>query len=89
MKQRNSVFNVTSEKKSFSITIPGYWQPKSAEKTVDELSKLLELKFKKGIELHVNENRERGNQIKMEDNEYNLSDLDTQEKRDTWRITKM
>ena len=28
----NSVFNITNENKSFSITIPGHWNSKSAEK---------------------------------------------------------
>ena len=29
----NSVFNITDENNSFSITIPGHWQTKSSEKT--------------------------------------------------------
>ena len=74
---RNSVFNITNENNSFSITIPGHWQTKSAEKTIDELNKLLELR---SLELHVKEVRKRGNQIKIGDNEYKLSDFDTQKK---------
>ena len=35
-----SVFNITNENNSFSITVPGPWQTKSAEKTIDELNKL-------------------------------------------------
>ena len=49
----NSVFIITDENKSFSITIPGLWQTKSAEKSIDELNKLLELRSQEGIELHV------------------------------------
>ena len=36
----NSVFNITNENNSFSITIPGHWESKSAEKTIDELKKI-------------------------------------------------
>ena len=32
----NSVFNITDENNSFSITIPGHSKTKSAEKTIDE-----------------------------------------------------
>ena len=37
----NSVFNITNEKDSFSMTIPGHWNSKSGEETIDELNKLL------------------------------------------------
>ena len=53
----NSVFNITNENNSFSITIPGHWQTKSDEKTIDELNRLLGLK---SLELHVEEVRKRG-----------------------------
>ena len=39
----NSVFNITDENNSFSTVIPGHYQNKSAQKTIDELMKLLEL----------------------------------------------
>ena len=48
----NSVFNIPDENNSFSIIIPGHYQNKSVEKTIDELNKLLELK---SLELHVEE----------------------------------
>ena len=35
----NSVFNITDENNSFSNTIPGHWNSKSAGKTIDELNK--------------------------------------------------
>ena len=38
----NSVFDITNENNSFSIIIPGHWQTKSAEKTI-EVNKFLEL----------------------------------------------
>ena len=71
----NSVYNITNENNSFSIIIPGHYQTEFAEKTIDELNKLIELK---SLELHVAEVRKRGNIIKIGDNEYKLSDFDTQ-----------
>ena len=75
-----SVFNITNENNSFSITIPGYWKSKSAEKTFDELSKLLEIR---SPEVHVKEVRKRGSKINLGDIAYKLSKLETQKKRDT------
>ena len=40
----NSVFNITNDNNSFSNGIPVHWQTESAEKTIDELNTLLELK---------------------------------------------
>ena len=71
----NSVFDNTNENNSFAIIIPGHYQTEFAEKTIDELNKLLELK---SLELHVEEVRKRGNIIKIGDKEYKLSDFDTQ-----------
>ena len=76
----NSVFNINIENNSFSITIPGHWETKSAEKSIDELNKVLELR---SLELHVKKIRKRGNLINLGENEYKLSDFDTQKKRDT------
>ena len=45
-----SVFNITNENNSFSINIQGHYETQSAEKTIDELNTLLELK---PLELHV------------------------------------
>ena len=71
----NSVYNITNENNSFSIIIPGHYETEFAEKTIDELNKLLELK---SLELHVKEVRKRGNKIKIGVNEYKLSDFDSQ-----------
>ena len=49
----NSVFSINDENKSFSITIPRHWDSKRAEKTIDELNKLLEFRSQNGIEVHV------------------------------------
>ena len=72
-----SVFNSTNENISFSIILPGHYQNKSDEKTIDDLNELLELK---SLELHVEEVRKRGNKIKIGVIEYKLSDFDTQKK---------
>ena len=71
----NSVYNITNENNSFSIIIPGHYQTEFAEETIDKLYNILELK---SLELHVAEVRKRGNKIKIGDNEYKLSDIDTQ-----------
>ena len=71
----NSVFKITSENNSFSIIIPGHYQNKSDEKTINDLNKLLELK---SLELHVEEVKKRGKKLKIGDSEYKLSDFDTQ-----------
>ena len=71
----NSVYNITNGNNSFSIIIPGHYLTESAEKTTDDVNKLLELR---SLELHIKEVRKRGNKIKIGDNEYKLSDFDTQ-----------
>ena len=71
----NSVFNITDDNNSFSIIIPGHYQNESDEKTIDNLSKLLELK---SLELHIQEVEKRANKIKIANKEYKLSDFDNQ-----------
>ena len=68
----NSVFNITDENNSFSIIIPGHYETESAEKTINELNKLLELR---PLELHVNEVRKKGNIIKIGDKNINYKKL--------------
>ena len=71
----NLVFNITNENNSFSIIIPGHYETESAEKMIIDLNKVLELK---SLELHVDEVRKRGKKTNIRDNEYQLSDFDTQ-----------
>ena len=68
----NSVFNITNENNSFSIIIPGHYENKSDEKTINELKKLLELRSENGIELHVQQVRKKGLILI---NDYSLSSL--------------
>ena len=71
----NCVYNINNENNSFSIIIPGHYETEFAEKVIKDLNKLIELR---SLELHVEEVRKRGNKIKIGDNEYKLSDFDTQ-----------
>ena len=71
----NSFLNIINENNSFSIIIPGHYETESAEKTIDELIKKSDFK---SLESHVKEVRKRGNKLKIGDNEYKLSDFDTQ-----------
>ena len=52
----NSVFNITNENNSFSIIIPGHYKTEFAEKVINDLNKLYELK---SLELHVEEVRKK------------------------------
>ena len=53
---KDSVFNITNKNNSFSIILPGHYGTEFAEKTIDDLNKLLELR---SLELHVQEVRKR------------------------------
>ena len=68
----NSVFNITNENNSFSIIIPGHYETVSAQKTIDELNNLLELRSQNGIELPVEQVRKKGLILI---NDYSLSSL--------------
>ena len=69
----NSVFNITNKNNSFSINIPGHYKTEFAEKVINDLNVLYELK---SLELHVEAVWKRGNIIKIADKEYKLSALD-------------
>ena len=66
----NSDFTITDENNSFSITPPGHWTSKSAEKTIDELNKLTDLRSENDIDLHVEQIWKRGILLV---NDYSLS----------------
>ena len=68
------VFIITDENKSFAITIPGHWQTESAEKTIDELNKLLELGSQNSIELQVEQAGKKG---LIQINDYSVTTLGT------------
>ena len=68
----NSVFNITNENNSFSIIVPGHYESETAEKPINELNKLLDLRSQNGIELHVEQVRKKGLILI---NDYSLSSL--------------
>ena len=78
----NSVFNITNDNNSFSISIPSYWRiPDYLEfNIVDKVKNLLKLKSENDFELHVEEVKKRGSELKIGDKEYKLSDFDTSKK---------
>ena len=51
----NSVFILTYENNSFSISIPGHWNSKDGEEFINELNKLSKLRSENDVELHVKE----------------------------------
>ena len=71
----NSVFIITNENNSFSITTSGHWNSESAQQTIDKLKELLELD-KRDLSLQIAAVREKGHKIHIREDEYNLSDLD-------------
>ena len=62
---KNSVFNKTNEKNSFSIIIPGHYKTEFAKKVINDLKKLIELR---SFELLMEEVRKRRIKIKTADN---------------------
>ena len=76
----NNTFIINKENNSFSITIPGHWNSKSAEKFIDKRNKLLELRSQNDVDLHVEQVRKKG-LILMKD--FSLSSLDTFEEKNT------
>ena len=54
-----------------------YWPSTGVVETIHKLQKVLELRFQNVVELHVEEVRKRGSQIKIADKVKKVSDLDT------------
>ena len=63
----NSVFNITDENNSFSISIPGRWRILNyfEDNFINKLKNLLKLRSQNNIESHVKGVRTRGSQIKV------------------------
>ena len=70
---KTSVFNITNETKSFSISTPRHWSPQDGENLINEPNKLLELRSENDIELNVKEVAKRGTRIEVENIGYNLA----------------
>ena len=84
----NSVFNTTDENKSFSITTLGFWFSRGRAETINRLEQILKLRTEYDIELLVGEVRKKRNQMKIGDEEYKISDLDT-DKNQITEVLKM
>ena len=76
----NSVFSITIENKCFSNTIPGHWSSRVGAEMIIRLQTLLKLGSENDIKLHLEELEKRGNLIKTEEKESELSDLDSRKK---------
>ena len=72
-----SVFKINFKKDSFSISTPGQGSSRGGAGTITKLQKLLESRHKSDVDLHVEEDRKRGNQTKVKDNVLKSSELDT------------
>ena len=54
-----SVFKIITENNSLPINIPGHWSSKSAEKTIDEINILLDLRSQNDFDLHFEQVRKK------------------------------
>ena len=61
----NTLFIITNETESSLITKPGHWNSKPAEKTIDELYTILELRYENDIEVQIKEVEKRGRVLEM------------------------
>ena len=73
----NSVFNISIENISFSITTPGHWISRGGSGTIIKLREFLEHREGKDFELHVEEVRKRENEEKLGNIKNNLSIFET------------
>ena len=54
-----TVFNITDQNNSFSITIPGHWKSETDKKTINELNKLLGPESQSDTDTHVEQVRKK------------------------------
>ena len=69
--ETNSFLKITNENNSFSIRISGCWRNPNylPEKLIDKLKNLLKLRSQNDSELHVEQNKKRGDKIKIGEKE--------------------
>ena len=72
----NSIFIMTDENKSFSISTPSYWIPEGGEDLINKRKKLLQLQSQNDIELHVKGVEKKATRIEIENSGYNLAGFD-------------
>ena len=87
----NSVFNITDENNKFSTRIPGRGRIPNYldDDIIEKLKNLQKFKSQNDIELHVQEVRKRGNQIKKIPTKVFLSDFDTSKKETLKELKKL
>ena len=73
----SSILSITDENNSFSISPLFYWGILSnlEDDIIDKLKNLLELKSQNDIEIHIAEDKDRGNKIKINSKEFASSDF--------------
>ena len=71
-----SVFNITHDNNTFSISTPGHWNSEDGKELINNLKKLLELRCEDDIDLHVKEVEKRGIAIEFENIGYKLAGVD-------------
>ena len=67
---------MTNENNRCSTSIASYCNPEGDEETFNKLHKLLDLRSKNEIELHVKEIEKRGTRIEIENSGNNLAGFD-------------
>ena len=69
----NSVFGITNENNSFSISKPGHWNSEDCEEFINRLKKV---RSEDDIELHVKEVQKRGTRKEVEKSGHSLAAFD-------------
>ena len=72
----NSVFNITDENNSFSISTPSCSSPEGGEELDIQLNKLLEVRSENYMESQVKDVKKRRTRIELEISGYNLTSFD-------------
>ena len=70
-----SVFNITNEYNSFSISLSTHWNSEDGEEFFNKLNKVIELRSENEFELHVKVGKKRGTRIEIEKSGYKLADF--------------
>ena len=60
----SSVFNMTNESNSSSISTPGHWSSRGRAETFNRLQNLIKLRSRNDIDLHVKKIEKRGTKFK-------------------------
>ena len=72
----NTVFNITKENNSFSISTPGHCSPEDRKEFISKLNKLLEVRSENDLEFSIKEFKKRGTRKEIENSGYNSAEFD-------------